>query len=108
MGSEDMDVPGLLIVSAEGGVKVMDHGVDAGLAGLIICRKGIILEFPPDGSGCFSGIMISLEGDVKAFNVRYRYYPYYSYAQVPLGGGSSKLLKVFARPHMVTSGEYVK
>jgi hypothetical protein len=105
LGSEDMDMPGLLIASEKGGVDIRDNGKDAGLAGLILCRTGVVIEFPPDGSGVFAGICIALDGNVEFFNVNYRYYPYYSGAAVPLGKGNDSTLLVFPRQHLVSSGE---
>jgi len=107
VGSEDRDIPGLLIISEKGKVKIEDHDKDAGLAGLIICKKGVVIEFPPDGSGIFTGILLTLEGNIELFNVKYRYYPYYTSAAVPInGGGDTETLQVMPQPHLISSGEY--
>ena len=105
MGSEDMGVPGLLLVSTEKGIRIKDNGKDAGLAGLLICKETIFIEFPNEGNGIFSGLMISLEGDIKAYTVNYRYYPYYANALIPTAKGD-KLLQVLTQPHLVSSGIY--
>ncbi len=107
-GNEDKDIPGILIVSQKGSVKIKDNGKDAGLAGLIICKKGAIVEFPPDGSGVFTGILITFEGNIEFFNVKYRYYPYYTAASVPIGNGKTKTIMIMPKPHIVAYGEYKK
>ena len=107
MGSEDMGMPGLLLVSLEKGVHIQDNGADAGLAGLIICKETIFIEFPNEGNGIFAGIMISLDGDIKAYTVDYRYYPYYASALIPTTSGG-KLLNIMPQPHLVASGVYKK
>ncbi len=106
--SLDLDMPGLLIASENGGVEVTDPREDSGMAGLIISRKDIVLDFPAGGSGAYTGIMLSLEGDVRAYNARYRYYPYYSWAKVNQGAGRWSLLGITARPHLISWGEYLK
>lgn len=107
-GTVNNDLPGILIASPKGGVKIMDNGNDACLAGLIVCKKGIVIEFPPDGSGVFTGILLSWDENVEMFNVEYRYYPYSSAAVIPTGTSGGRTLLVMPQPHLVSSGEYKK
>ncbi len=107
LGTEDLDYPGVLIASENGGVKIYDQGKDAGLAGLIICNESAVIEFGQDG-GYFNGICISFNGNIEMFSVKYRYYPYHSSAAWPVGPGKYRILKVLNQPHLVSSGEYKK
>lgn len=107
MGNEDLDYPGVLIVSEQGGVNIYDNGSDAGLAGLIMCNKSAVIEFGQEG-GYFNGICISFNGDIEMFSVNYRYYPYHSSAAWPVGPGKYRTLNVLPQPHLVSSGEYKK
>lgn len=107
VGNEDMGMPGLLLVSLEKGIHIKDNGADAGLAGLIICKETVFIEFPNEGNGIFAGLMISLDGDIKAYTVDYRYYPYYASALIPTPSGG-KVLNIMPQPHLVASGVYKK
>ncbi|MEW6278381.1 MAG: hypothetical protein AB1758_07165, partial [Candidatus Eremiobacterota bacterium] len=102
-GDEDSQFPGLLLVSLEGSVRIRDEGAGAGFAGLILCHDSIIIEFPPDGSGVIRGFVISLEGDVQAFEAVVRHYPYFSsLIPIPIPEGRFQALQ----PHPVASGSY--
>ncbi|HXE73951.1 MAG TPA: hypothetical protein VNO81_14925, partial [Candidatus Nitrosotenuis sp.] len=82
LGDEDSQTPGLLIASEKGGVYIHDHEPGAVAAGMILTREGIVLEFPPDGSGIFTGVLMTSSGDIQAFTTQLRYYPYYAVAPV--------------------------
>jgi len=107
-GDEDTETPGIAICSLkDGAVKVVDHGPDASLAGLIVCRQDIVLEFPPDGSGVFSGVLMTSDGDISAFETTLRYYPYFTHGTIPIDPDESRFVQ-FSIPHIISSGEYKK
>jgi hypothetical protein len=107
-GSDNNDLPGILIASSDGGVKIQDDNNSACLAGLIISKKDIVIEFPSKGTGVFTGVILSLDESIKILNTDYRYYPYYFCAFVPTGISGGKTIQVLPRPHLISSGEYKK
>lgn len=83
LGDEDSEFPGLLIASEEGSVRIHDTDRGAGLAGMILTKKGIVIEFPPDGSGVFTGVLIAASGNIETFFLtNLRYYPFFAAAPV--------------------------
>jgi hypothetical protein len=107
MGSEDREEPGLIIAAPEGSVRIIDHDADAMVAGLIATRDGIVIENPPDGSGIFTGLLLTYNGDIQAFATALRYYPYFTHGLFPVDSGEGRLVQL-SQPHMVSSGEYRK
>ncbi|MFH0802333.1 MAG: hypothetical protein V2A78_08130 [bacterium] len=106
-GTEDREEPGLLIAAPEGSVRIIDHDTDAMAAGLIATRDGIVIENSPDGSGIFTGLLVTYNGDIQAFATALRFYPYFTHGLFPVGSGEGRFVQL-SQPHLVSSGEYKK
>jgi hypothetical protein len=104
---EDTETPGIAIYSKKGSVTIVDHGPDASLAGLIFCKEDIVLEFVPEEPNVFYGVLISMNGDIKAFKTMLRYYPYFAHGTFPIDPEETRYVN-FSMPHLVSSGEYRK